>query len=189
MTTSIDNVDVSQPELDMARVELGGQMMSILNHGMTANMMSIGHQVGLLRRHGGAWLSRHVRGGGFEAAALDERYVREWLGSMTTAGVVEYDGAKGGYLLPPEHAALITRTAGPNNLASYTRFIPMCGAVEPELIEAFRNGGGVPYSSFARFHAVMREISAAVFDATLVDVTMPMVPGAVEQLRIRHRRR
>ena len=32
-----------------------------------------------------------------EAAGLDERYVREWLGAMVTAGIVEYDTGRGGF--------------------------------------------------------------------------------------------
>lgn len=50
------------------------------------------------------------------------------------------------------------------------------------MIDKFRNGGGVPYSSYPRFHEAMREISGATFDATLIDVTLPLVPGAIELL-------
>jgi SAM-dependent methyltransferase len=190
MTATLDELDTSgaaaeveASELDMTEVEAFGQkMMDILNFGMTANMMSVGHQVGLFDAMAG--LGRQATSDQIAAAAgLAERYVREWLGAMTTAGIVTYDGGKGGYLLPPEHAALTTRAAGPNNFASYTQLVPMCGSIEPELIEAFRNGGGVPYSSFPHFHAAMREISAEIFDAALVDVTLPLVPGAIEQLR------
>lgn len=187
MTSTMDHdeasVDTGAPNIDMTKVEaFGARMVDILNLGMTANMMSIGHQVGLFDTMAG--LGNHATSEQIAAAAgLDERYVREWLGAMTTARVVDYDGGKGGYLLPAEHAALTTRAAGPHNFASYTQFIPMCGSIEEELIDAFRNGGGVPYSSYPRFHAAMRELSAQVFDATLVDVTLPLVPGAVEQLQ------
>lgn len=190
MTATIQDVDDVEsaaaedvPELDMEKVDAFGEtMMSILNRGMTANMMSIGHQVGLFDAMAG--LGRHATSEEIaEAADLNERYVREWLGAMATAGVVDYHGGNGGYLLPAEHAALTTRAAGPNNFASYAQFVPMCGSIEPELIEAFRHGGGVPYSSFPRFHAAMREVSAQVFDASLVEVTLPLLPGAVDQLR------
>ena len=190
MTATMDSVeadpiasDDSEPTLDLGAVEaFGDKMMSILNLGMTANMMSIGHQVGLFDAMAG--IARHATSEQIAThAGLDERYVREWLGAMATSGVVEYDGGKGGYLLPPEHAALTTRAAGPSNFASYTQLVPMCGSVESDLIQAFRSGGGVPYSSFPRFHAAMREISGAVFDMSLVDVTLPLVPGMIEQLR------
>ena len=191
MTATLDDVGVDgteaaaeePPELDMAKVEaFGARMMDILNLGMTANMMSIGHQAGLFDAMAG--LAGYATSAEIaEAAGLDERYVREWLGAMTTSHVVDYDGGKGGYSLPAEHAALTTRAAGPNNFATYTQLIPMCGSIEAELLEAFRDGGGVPYSSYPRFHAAMREISGAVFDAALVDVTLPLVPGAIEALR------
>jgi 2-polyprenyl-3-methyl-5-hydroxy-6-metoxy-1,4-benzoquinol methylase len=105
----------------LTKVEpFGDQMVAILNMGMTANMMSVGHQVGLfdsMAAIGGHATSDQIA----EAAGLDERYVREWLGAMATSGVVDYDGGKDGYLLPAEHAALTTRAAGPNNFASFTQ--------------------------------------------------------------------
>jgi 2-polyprenyl-3-methyl-5-hydroxy-6-metoxy-1,4-benzoquinol methylase len=156
--------------------------MDILNGGMTANMISIGHQVGLFDAM--ATMSSAATSPEIAAAAnLDERYVREWLGNMATAGIVEYEPGRGAFSLPAEHAALTTRAAGPNNFATYAQFIPMCGGVEAEVVDKFHNGGGVPYSSYPRFHAAMAEMSAAIFDATLVDVTLPLVPGAIERLQ------
>lgn len=178
-----DGATDAPPDIDMAEVEAFGEtMIEILNRGMAANMMSIGHQVGLFDAM--ATMPQHSTSDEIaERAGLEERYVREWLGAMVTSGVVDYDGTRGGYLLPPEHAALTTRAAGPNNFAAYTQLIPVCGGIESELVEAFRHGGGVPYSSYPRFHEVMREMSGANFDAALVDVTLPLVPGAVELLR------
>ena len=36
-----------------------------------------------------------------EAAGLNERYVREWLGAMTTGGIVDHDPDQLTFLLPP----------------------------------------------------------------------------------------
>jgi len=55
--------------------------------------------------------------------------------------------------------------------------------VEDQIVECFRHGGGVPYSAFPRFQAVMAEDSGAVHDATLIDVTLPLVPGLADRLR------
>ena len=41
----------------------------------------------------------------------------------------------------------------------------------------------IPYPTYERFHEVMAESSGKRFDATLVDVVLPMVPGLVEALR------
>jgi SAM-dependent methyltransferase len=63
------------------------------------------------------------------------------------------------------------------------QFIPLLGDVETDLAACFRNGGGVPYARFPRFQRLMAEMSAATYDATLVDVTLPLVPGLVARLK------
>jgi SAM-dependent methyltransferase len=107
--------------------------------------------------------------------------VREWLGAMTTGGVVEYDAAERAYRLPPEHAAMLTGT-GPNNFAAFMQGLTMAANVEEQIVACFRDGGGVPYSAFPRFRAVMAEDSGAVHNATLIDVTLPLVPGLADRL-------
>jgi SAM-dependent methyltransferase len=111
------------------------------------------------------------------AAGLEERYVREWLGAMVTGGIVEYDPATSWYTLPAEHAMWLTRAASPNNLAVATQFIPVLAAVEDEIVGVFKRGGGVPYSSYHRFHEVMAEESAQTVVAALFDGILPLVPG------------
>jgi 2-polyprenyl-3-methyl-5-hydroxy-6-metoxy-1,4-benzoquinol methylase len=95
---------------------------------------------------------------------------------MVTGRIIEYDVAEKTYLLPPEHAAFLTRAASPNNLAVATQFIPLLGAVEEQIIEAFINGGGVPYSSYPSFHRVMAEESNQTVVAGLLNAILPLVP-------------
>jgi SAM-dependent methyltransferase len=57
------------------------------------------------------------------------------------------------------------------------------GEVEPRLVEAFRDGRGVPYSEYARFHGIMNQSNGQVFDNTLVDVTLPAIPDLVDRLQ------
>ena len=54
--------------------------------------------------------------------------------------------------------------------------------VEDQIVDCFRHGGGVPYSAFPRLQAVMAEDTGAVHDATLIDGTLPLVPGLVDRL-------
>jgi ubiquinone/menaquinone biosynthesis C-methylase UbiE len=42
---------------------------------------------------------------------------------------------------------------------------------------------GVPYAAYSKFTALMAEDSAAVHDASLLAVILPLVPGLVERLR------
>ena len=167
--------------IDQARTEaFAGQMIGILNGATLALMTSIAHRTGLFDTM--AQLPPSTSAEIAAAAGLNERYVREWLAAMTTGGIVEYDPVAYTYRLPPEHAASLTRAAGPDNLATMMQFVPLFGNVEDDLVDSFRNGGGVPYSRFATFQELMAEESAQVFDSTLLQITLPLIPGAVQRL-------
>jgi len=169
-------------ELDQAKAEaFAGQMIGNLNGAALALLTSVGHQTGLFDTMAGLPPSTSQQIAG--AAKLNERYVREWLGAMVTGRIVEYNPAAGTYRLPPEHAAALTRAAGPDNLGPLMQFIPLLAQVEEGVIDSFRNGGGVPYSAYPKFQKLMSEESARVFDATLIDVTLPLVPGLVQRLQ------
>ena len=144
-------------------------------------LLSIGHQTGLLDTMAGLQPATSMQIA--EAAGLNERYVREWLAGMTTGHVVDYDAAAGTYSLPAHRAGVLTRAAGPDNLALVALFVPQLGEVEQKIVGCFRAGGGLPYSEFPRFHTLMAEMSAAVFDAALIDVVLPLVDGLPERLR------
>jgi 2-polyprenyl-3-methyl-5-hydroxy-6-metoxy-1,4-benzoquinol methylase len=168
--------------LDESKVEaFAGRMIQMLNDGMLALMTSVGHQTGLFDKL--STLPPSTSEQIASAAGLNERYVREWLGAMVTGGIVQYDPAARAYRLPPEHAMFVSRSGGPSNMATFTQFVALMGNVEGKLIDAFRNGGGVPYSEFGRFQELMAEESAQVVDASLVDATLPMIPGIVERLQ------
>ncbi len=169
-------------ELDKARVEaFAGQMIGIMDEAALALMTSIGHQVGLFDTM--ASLPPSTSHQIAEAARLNERYVREWLGAMVTGRIIDYDPAGATYSLPQEHAAALTRAAGPANMAAVTQLVAMYGNVEERVIDSFRDGGGVPYSAYPRFPQLMSEMSSATFDRTLVDVTLPLVPGLIPRLQ------
>ena len=65
-------------------------------------------------------------------AGVAERYLREWLGVMVTAGVVDFDAESRRYTLPAEHAAFLTRAAAPDNMAVTTQFIAIAATVEED---------------------------------------------------------
>jgi SAM-dependent methyltransferase len=157
------------------------RLIGVLNGGMLALMLSLGHRTGLFDAMASLppATSRQIA----EAAGLDERYVGEWLGAMTTGGIVDHDPAAMTFVLPPERAAWLTRAAGPGNLALQAQYVGLLADVEDQVADCFRHGGGVPYAEFPKFQALMAEDSGAVHDATLVDVTLPLVPGLVERLQ------
>jgi len=172
----------SKTEMDAAKAEaFAGQMMGILNGASLAFMIAVGHETELFDKIAGLPPSTSQQIA--EAAGLNERYVREWLGAMVTGRIVDYDPSAKTYVLPPEHAGALTRAAGTNNMAGFAAFLPELGKVSQQVVNSFRNGGGVPYSEYDRFQTLMRNESAQVFDATLIDVTLLLVPGLVERLK------
>ncbi|WP_250444823.1 class I SAM-dependent methyltransferase [Actinotalea sp. C106] len=166
----------------MAAVEaFTERMLGVLDDAALAILTSTGHQTGLLETMAGlpAATSEQIA----VAADLDERYVREWLGGMTTAGILRYDAATSTYLLPREHAAVLTSAAGPGNMAILMQHVAMMGEVEQKTIDRFRHGGGLAYADYPHFHRNMAETSAAIHDAALVHGVLPLVPGLPEALR------
>jgi hypothetical protein len=90
---------------------------------------------------------------------------------------------RGWHLRPPaEHARWLTRAATPDNIAVTAQWIPLLGSVEDGIVESFREGGGVPYSAYPRFHEVMAEESAQTVVAALTGSILPLVPGLTERL-------
>lgn len=156
------------------------RMADILNHAGLALMISIGHRIGLFDTM--ATLPRSTCGEIARAAWLNERYVRGWLGAMVTGKVVHYESATRTYWLPSENAAFLTRQASPNNMATVAQFIAVLGSVEDKIVNCFRNGGGVPYADFPRFHAVMAEESDQTVAASVIETILPLAGDAVQDL-------
>ncbi len=164
--------------LDAARAEaFGERMLGALNDAALVLLTSLGQRTGLFDTM--AELPPSTSAQIADQAGLQERYVREWLGGMVVGGVVEYEPDEGTYHLPAEHAAALTRAAGPNNMGAVAAYVPVLASVEDEVAECFRTGGGVPYSSYPRLQEVMAEDTGAVFDATLIEGTLPLTPGLV----------
>ena len=166
---------------DTARAEaFAGRMLDLLNSGALAVMISVGHRTGLFDALSG--LDDATSEELADAAGLDERYVREWLGAVTTGRIVELDPETSRYALPSEHAAWLTRAASPDNLAVEAQWITSLSTVEDEIVSCFEHGGGVPYERFTRFHEVMAEESAQTVLSVLFSHILPLVPGMNERL-------
>lgn len=155
-------------------------LLDTLNGGALCLMASIGHRTGLFD----AMRDQPPRSSSELAvrAGLNERYVREWLGAMVTAGVVECSGSPPRFRLPAEHSAFLTRAAAADNIAVFAQYIALLGSVEDDIVECFKNGGGVPYARFPRFHEVMAEDSGQSVLSSLESHILPLIPGLVDRL-------
>ncbi len=157
-----------------------GRLLGTLNNGALCLMISVGHRTGLFDKmrelppSTSAEIAAH--------AGLNERYVREWLGAMVTSGVIDIDPTKNHFSLPSEHAAFLTREAAADNIAVFAQYISVLGNVEDDIVHCFKQGGGVPYSKYHRFHEVMAEDSGQSALSMLESHILPLVPGLTEKL-------
>jgi 2-polyprenyl-3-methyl-5-hydroxy-6-metoxy-1,4-benzoquinol methylase len=161
--------------------EFAERVAGAIDSASLAMLLSIGHQTTLFDTL--AQLPPATSQQIADAAGLNERYVREWLGGVVSGRIIDYDPASQTYSLPPHRAAVLTRAAGPDNLSRVAQFIPLLGEVEQKIIGCFSTGGGLPYSEYPRFHKLMAEMNGEVFDAALVDVILPLVDGLPARLR------
>jgi 2-polyprenyl-3-methyl-5-hydroxy-6-metoxy-1,4-benzoquinol methylase len=186
MSTTTDSTlthatTIQPPAVDQARVEaFAARLVGVLADACTGLMLSVGHRVGLFDALEDLPPSSSAEIA--QAAGLHERYVREWLGGMLVAGVVTHDRASGTWTLPREHAALLARSAGSDNLAHMMQFIGLLAGVEQQLATCFRTGGGVPYSAYTEFHALMAEDSRHMAEDVLLDGVLPLVDGLADRL-------
>jgi SAM-dependent methyltransferase len=78
------------------------------------------------------------------------RYAREWLEQQAVAGLltVEKDGDQDAraYAIPPATAEVLTDPSSLAYLAPVARMFGAVGPVLPQLLEAYRTGGGVSWS-------------------------------------------
>jgi ubiquinone/menaquinone biosynthesis C-methylase UbiE len=156
------------------------RLLNTLNQAAVCLMISVGHRTGLFDTMRG--MAPATSAEIASKANLNERYVREWLGAMVTGRIVEIDPTTGRFSLPADHAAFLCRSAGADNLAVFAQYIPVLGGVEDDIVECFKKGGGVPYSKFPRFHAVMAEDSGQSVLSSLESHIVPLIPELALQL-------
>jgi len=86
------------------------------------------------------------------SAGINERYAREWLEQEAVAGILVVDGGGGAaerrYTLPRGHAEVLLDADSTNFFAPAARGVVAIGGVMPQVLEAFRSGGGVSYEAF-----------------------------------------
>jgi SAM-dependent methyltransferase len=172
MTKSLD--------LDRERqTEFAQHLFGVYTNGLLTYMIDLGYRTGLFEAAAqGPATAQQLA----DRAGLQERYVREWLGSITANGIMTYDAGTREYTLPAEHAAGLTGS-GSANMAPLAGMVTSLGKNLGELEHVFRVGGGVPYSVFRpEFTDKMDQLSRRPVDEMLLDRWLPAAPGLSEQL-------
>lgn len=173
---------VAQATLDQAKLEaFGGKALGDLAGTFASFMCAIGDRLGLFKDLAVAGPATSVELAA--RAGIAERYAREWLGGMASAGYLDYDTAGCRFTLPPEHAAILAEEAGPMFLGGMYESLPSNLAVYEQLVHAFRHGGGVPQSAYDE-HAWcgLERATAPSYENFLVQEWIPRMPDVLAKL-------
>lgn len=118
-----------------------------------------------------------------KAASVNERYAREWLGGMTSAGYVQYDPATRRFTLPPEHVPVLAEEAGPMYFGGAHQMLLGTFGVLDQLTTAFRQGGGVSQPAYSEdWWGGMERFTAGWFENLLLQQWIPAMPRVQEAL-------
>jgi 2-polyprenyl-3-methyl-5-hydroxy-6-metoxy-1,4-benzoquinol methylase len=178
--TDLPQTDIEQPDVDAAAVEeFAAKLIETITGGLITCLIEIGRRVGLfeLAAAGPATSAELAERGG-----LQERYVREWLAAMSTAGIVEYDADNGRFWLPVEHAAVLTGDSY-DNLAPVAYLASVVIRQSDAVAECFTEGGGVPWAAYLpEMHDVMDVLWQPMYRDLLVQQILPLAPGLIGNL-------
>jgi 2-polyprenyl-3-methyl-5-hydroxy-6-metoxy-1,4-benzoquinol methylase len=117
-----------------------------------------------------------------------ERYAREWLEQQAVTGFVTVDDAEADpmarrYTLPSAHAEVLTDRDSTSYLTGFARMLRASFGVMPDLLHAYRTGGGVTWSRFGEdmLHG-QGDTNRPLFLAELGTTWLPQIPGVHEAL-------
>jgi SAM-dependent methyltransferase len=172
-----------EPTIDEAKLQaFMGKMLGDISGTMALVMCYLGDRLGLFKD-----LAANGPATSAELAAragVQERYAREWLGGMASAGYLEYVASTHRYRLPPEHAPALAQEGGPMFLGGMFQMFPPQLAHIDRLAEAFTAGGGIPQSAYGQeMWDGFERFSGTGFENLLTQHWLPGIPAAEEKLK------
>lgn len=123
------------------------------------------------------------------AAGIAPRYAREWLEQQCAAEYLRCDDARRPaperrYVLPDEHADVLADPDSPYFVAPGAVMVAGIARVLPQLIEAYRTGGGVPYRDYgAEIRRGIASFNRPMFIHELATAWLPGIADVDRRLR------
>ena len=158
-----------------------GKVLSDTSALTTTILAALGDRLGLfksLAAHGPATAAELAK-----AAGIHERYAREWLGAMASAGYLRYDPATRRFVLPPEHVPALAQEGGPFHFGGAHQMLLGTFGVLDQLTTAFQHGGGVPQTAYSEdWWAGMERFTAGWFENLLLQEWIPAMPRVRDAL-------
>jgi SAM-dependent methyltransferase len=175
MTTLIQDTDTAAAE------PLADRLFSSLLGALDVLTIHVGDQLGLydLLHRRGPLTADEVA----EHAGIDPRYAREWLEQQTVASLIATDDASASaddrrYHLTAEQASVLCDRDSLSYLTPFARMLAAAAMRLPELLEAYRTGGGVGWSDFGPLmRTAQADANRPLFLQVLGCDWLPSVPG------------
>ena len=172
----------SQPVLNQAKMEaFVHKVLGDTSATLTTMLAVLGDRLGLFKD-----LAAHGPATSDELASrmgMNERYAREWLGGMASAGYLEYEPATRRFTLPPEYAPALAQEGGPVFFGGIYQELPAVTGVLDQLTVAFRAGGGVPQSAYSdQLWDGLERFSRIWFENLLTPQWLPAMPDVQAKL-------
>jgi hypothetical protein len=166
----------TQAVLDQAKVDqFVGKVLCDTSATLVTLLAAIGDRLGLFKElaASGPAISADLAA----RTGTHERYVREWLGGMATAGYITYDSTTQRFNLPPEHMPALAHEGGPFFFGGVHEMVPALAGVLDQVIESFRRGGGVPQSAYdVHFWDGGERFTMGWFENLLTQQWIPAMP-------------
>jgi len=157
------------------------KVFSTMAGAMAAGMAYVGVKTGLFSAMAGAGPMAAA-----EIAAktgLNARYVEEWLKGMTTAGYLEHDPEADRYVLPDELAYLLASEGTDHFMGGLFLVAPVLLRMAPQVAEAFRTGGGVPFDAYGPdLVEAIDLMSAGIYEQRFASHWLGKMPDVVKRL-------
>src|SRR5215218_674037 len=142
----------ARTEVD-ARQALAERLIDATTHALETLSVYLGLELGLyqaLTKLGTASEAEVVAESGVAA-----RYAREWLEQQTTGGYLACNDParppeERRYRLPSGHAEVLLDADSPYHAGPLAVILAGIAGVLPQLLEAYRTGGGVPYAAYGQ---------------------------------------
>jgi 2-polyprenyl-3-methyl-5-hydroxy-6-metoxy-1,4-benzoquinol methylase len=131
--------------------ELVGRLFNAVLGMFDVMAVYLGDQLGLYEalRVGGPATSTELA----RRAGIDERYAREWLEQQAVTGILAVDDTAAApgdrrFSLPAAYVAPLLDRTSPWSISPVGRSVVACAKALPQLMTAFRTGGGVEWSAY-----------------------------------------
>jgi 2-polyprenyl-3-methyl-5-hydroxy-6-metoxy-1,4-benzoquinol methylase len=148
---------------------------------LTVALAYVGDRLGIFKAmsDGGAYTTTQLA----ERTGLTERYLREWTATMAAAGYIDYSPNDASFRLNSEQAAVLTNEDTTYFTAGAFQYAVACYRQIPKLTEAFRNGGGVPFSDFGpEIVEAIERLFHVGYETWVAQEWIPAVPDIHQRL-------